>query len=64
MKFGLRLLSLCQIKADAEDDKTRQSNFSIINFFSKIILIGGTGYTGEINEAVFPALNFLLDPRQ
>ncbi|MEJ7779741.1 MAG: phosphoenolpyruvate carboxykinase (ATP) [Daejeonella sp.] len=30
-------------------DGTRQSNFSIINFSRRIVLIGGTGYTGELN---------------
>ena len=46
--------------ADPEIDGTRQSNFSILNFSSKIILIGGTGYTGEIKKGIFSVLNFLL----
>jgi len=47
-------------KADAEIDGTRQHNFSIINFSKKIILIGGTGYTGEIKKGIFSVLNFIL----
>ncbi len=47
-------------KADPEVDGTRQSNFSIINFHKKIILIGGTGYTGEIKKGIFSVLNFIL----
>jgi phosphoenolpyruvate carboxykinase (ATP) len=50
-------------KADPVVDGTRQRNFSIINFSKKVILIGGTGYTGEIKKAVFSVLNFLL-PQQ
>ena len=46
--------------ADPAIDGTRQSNFSIINFTKKIILIGGTGYTGEIKKGIFSVLNFLL----
>ena len=46
--------------ADPKTDKTRQANFSIINFTKKIILIGGTGYTGEIKKGIFSALNFIL----
>ena len=46
--------------AAPSQDGTRQHNFSIINFSRKIILIGGTGYTGEIKKAVFSALNFVL----
>lgn len=47
-------------EADPEVDGTRQENFTILNFSKKIILIGGTGYTGEIKKAIFSALNFLL----
>lgn len=47
-------------KADPETDGTRQQNFSVISFSKKIILIGGTGYTGEIKKAIFSVLNFIL----
>lgn len=46
--------------ADADLDCTRQHNFAILNFTKKQILIGGTGYTGEIKKGIFSALNFLL----
>lgn len=46
--------------ADPETDGTRQPNFSILNFARKIILIGGTGYTGEIKKGMFSVLNFIL----
>lgn len=36
--------------ADPEIDGTRQHNFAIMNFSKKILLIGGTGYTGEIKK--------------
>tara|TARA_B100000963_G_C22629979_1_gene674406 strand:- start:783 stop:2405 length:1623 start_codon:yes stop_codon:yes gene_type:complete len=35
-------------------------NFSIINFSDKTIIIGGTGYTGEIKKGIFSVLNFIL----
>lgn len=41
-------------------DGTRQENFTIINFTKKMILIGGTGYTGEIKKGIFSVLNFIL----
>ena len=47
-------------KADPETDGTRQENFAIINFTKKMILIGGTGYTGEIKKGIFSVLNFVL----
>ena len=46
--------------ADPKVDGTRKHNFAIINFSEKIILIGGTGYTGEIKKGIFSALNFIL----
>ncbi len=46
--------------ADPEMDGTRQHNFAIINFTDKKIIIGGTGYTGEIKKGIFSVLNFIL----
>jgi len=41
-------------------DGTRQHNSAIINFTDKMIIIGGTGYTGEIKKGIFSVLNFIL----
>lgn len=46
--------------ADPAVDGTRQTNFSILNFSKKMILIGGSGYTGEIKKGIFSVLNFIL----
>jgi phosphoenolpyruvate carboxykinase (ATP) len=48
------------VEADPAIHKTRQENFSIINFTEKTIIIGGTAYTGEIKKGIFSALNYLL----
>lgn len=47
-------------RADPNVDGTRQHNFSIIDFSHKIILIGGSAYTGEIKKGVFTVLNYIL----
>ncbi|MGB1574104.1 MAG: aldehyde dehydrogenase family protein, partial [Flavobacteriales bacterium] len=47
-------------KADPDIHGTRQSNFAVLDFTHKRILIGGTGYTGEIKKGMFSAMNFLL----
>jgi phosphoenolpyruvate carboxykinase (ATP) len=46
--------------ADPIIDKTNASNFAIICFSKKEIIIGGSGYTGEIKKGVFSILNYLL----
>jgi phosphoenolpyruvate carboxykinase (ATP) len=46
--------------ADPEIDGTRQHNFAIISFTKKMIIIGGTGYTGEIKKGIFSVLNYIL----
>lgn len=47
-------------KADPAVDGTRAENFAIISFTHKTILIGGTGYTGEIKKGIFGMLNYVL----
>jgi len=47
-------------KADPNTDGTRQHNFAIVSFTHKTILIGGTGYTGEMKKGIFTILNYIL----
>jgi phosphoenolpyruvate carboxykinase (ATP) len=54
------ILNAPGFKADPKIDGTRQHNFAIINFSKKMILIGGTGYTGEIKKSIFNVLNYIL----
>src|SRR5690606_37238189 len=35
-------------------------NFVAIDFTKKIVLIAGTGYSGEIKKSIFSILNFIL----
>ena len=48
------------LMADPTVDGTRQHNFAILNFTKKQIIIGGTGYTGEIKKGIFSVLNYVL----
>lgn len=50
--------------ADPLIDGTRSPHFAIISFTHKTILIGGTGYTGEMKKGIFTVLNFLLPTQQ
>ncbi|WP_333597028.1 phosphoenolpyruvate carboxykinase (ATP) [Chryseobacterium flavum] len=60
--FEHEWLILCapEFKAIPEIHKTRRHNFTIINFTKKIILIGGSAYTGEIKKGIFTVLNYIL----
>jgi phosphoenolpyruvate carboxykinase (ATP) len=49
-----------EFMAVADEDGTRQHNFAILNFTKKMIIIGGTGYTGEIKKGIFSVLNYIL----
>ncbi len=55
-----KILAAPGFLADPAIDGTRQHNFTILNFTKKIILIGGSGYTGEIKKGIFSVLNFIL----
>ncbi|MBD0255411.1 MAG: phosphoenolpyruvate carboxykinase (ATP) [Cytophagales bacterium] len=54
------VLCVPEFGADPATDGTRAANFSVIDFTRKTILIGGTGYAGEIKKAVFTVMNLLL----
>lgn len=54
------ILQAPSFQADPAVDGTRQANFTIVNFTRKVILIGGSGYTGEMKKGIFGVLNFVL----
>ena len=60
IEIDWHLIQVPHFFADPLTDGTRQKNFVIINFTKKIILIGGTQYTGEMKKAIFSILNYVL----
>lgn len=54
------ILCAPEFKADPEIDGTKSSNFAILNLSKRMILIGGTGYAGEMKKGIFSVLNFIL----
>jgi phosphoenolpyruvate carboxykinase (ATP) len=46
-----------------ELDGIRSETFILVNFASRLVLIGGTRYAGEIKKSVFGYLNFVLPSR-
>jgi phosphoenolpyruvate carboxykinase (ATP) len=54
------ILSAPGLQLDAAQCGTRHSNAVVISFRHRLILLAGTGYTGETKKAIFTILNFLL----
>ncbi len=57
------VLAAPNFKANPEEDGTRSETFILVNFDKKIILIGGTLYSGEVKKGIFSVMNYLL-PQQ
>lgn len=55
-----QIIQAPNFKANPITDGTRQHNFAMVSFKRKMILIGGTGYTGEMKKGIFTILNFIL----
>lgn len=47
-------------KAVPEIDGTNTGTFILLNFEKRMVLIGGSGYAGEIKKSVFTVMNYLL----
>ncbi|AGY76928.1 phosphoenolpyruvate carboxykinase (ATP) [Clostridium autoethanogenum] len=54
------IISAPGFKAKGKEDGLNSDAFILVNFDKKIILIGGTSYSGEIKKSVFSVMNFLL----
>ncbi|WP_373897963.1 phosphoenolpyruvate carboxykinase (ATP) [Haloimpatiens sp. FM7315] len=59
-KPGFTIISVPEFKAEAKEDGVNSEAFILVNFDKKIILIGGTKYSGEIKKSVFSVMNFLM----
>jgi phosphoenolpyruvate carboxykinase (ATP) len=57
------VLAAPTLQADPENDGTDTETFIFVNFDKKIILIGGTMYSGEVKKGIFSVMNYLL-PKQ
>jgi phosphoenolpyruvate carboxykinase (ATP) len=57
------VLAAPNFKAVPKEDGTRSEAFILVHFDKKIILIGGTLYSGEVKKGIFSVMNYLL-PKQ
>lgn len=49
-----------EFRVDPKRFGIRHSNFAFVNLTKKLILIGGSGYAGEIKKGIFSVLNYIL----
>jgi phosphoenolpyruvate carboxykinase (ATP) len=54
------VINVPELKLNPIECGIRHRNVSLISFKRKMILIAGSGYTGEIKKGIFTILNFLL----
>jgi len=54
------VISLPSVNADPPSDGTRSETFVLVNLGRRMVIIGGTGYAGEIKKSIFTALNYML----
>ena len=57
------IIDLPSFRADPERHGCRSQTVVAVDFIHRLILIGGTGYAGEMKKAVFSVLNFVLPER-
>ena len=48
------------LKVDPREAGTNSEAFIVVSFTEKVVLIGGTGYAGEMKKSIFSVMNYLL----
>jgi len=54
------VVALPNLQAEGEKDGLHSEAFVIINFTDRLVLIGGTKYSGEIKKSIFSVMNYVL----
>ncbi len=57
------VLQAPSLEADPGTDGTTSGTFIVVNMARQMVLVGGSGYAGEIKKSIFSVMNFLLPPR-
>ncbi|MDZ7773457.1 MAG: phosphoenolpyruvate carboxykinase (ATP) [Balneolaceae bacterium] len=63
-KPDFTVLAAPNFKANPEEDGTKSETFIFVHFDKRIILIGGTLYSGEVKKGIFSVMNYLLPKRE
>lgn len=54
------VIAVPSLKLEGEIDGVRSEAFIILNFKERLVLVGGTYYSGEIKKSMFSVMNYLL----
>jgi len=54
------VVAVPSFKARGEEDDLRSETFIVLNLAKKMVIIGNTGYGGEIKKSIFTVMNYLL----
>src|SRR4028119_1672101 len=54
------VINVASLQADPQTDGTRSSTFILLDLARRMVLIGGTGYAGEIKNGIFSVMNYYL----
>jgi phosphoenolpyruvate carboxykinase (ATP) len=57
------VLQAPSLESDPARDGTKSGTFIVVNLAREMILIGGSGYAGEIKKSIFSIMNYLMPPR-
>lgn len=57
------VIDMPRFHATPEYDGTNSQTFILVDFGKRLVLIGGTEYSGEIKKSIFTALNYYLPNR-
>ncbi len=51
------------VTANPDTDGTTSETFIVLNLKRRMVIVGGSGYAGEIKKSIFSVMNFLMPPR-
>ncbi|MGH2538745.1 MAG: phosphoenolpyruvate carboxykinase (ATP) [Candidatus Promineifilaceae bacterium] len=57
------VINMALFRADPEQDHTSSPTFILMDFGKRLVLIGGSAYSGEIKKSIFTAMNYYLPRR-
>lgn len=54
------VVAVPSLKANGKEDGLNSEAFILVSLEERLVLIGGTGYSGEIKKSIFSVMNFFL----